>query len=98
MSVVDDFEHVSMVVVYDPSDGHPVHSHTHYYVALNGGKPLDERQLEHKASEFIAAHKRPVDRLAFLHVEPGEIKPDAMYKVEAGKLQLIDVPRPERQK
>jgi hypothetical protein len=98
MNDIGAYEHQSMVVVFEPTDGRIVHSHAHYYVTLGGRKPPDDKQLETKAAELIANRGIAVDRMAFLHLEPGAIKPDAVYGVDTKTRKLVEIPKPQRPK
>ncbi len=96
MEDISGFEHESMVIVYDPGDGHIVHSHTHHYVALGGRQPADQAAMEKEALEHIPQPGIATGKVAFLHVDPSTINRDAVYKVDTQKRQLVEIQKPKR--
>src|SRR5260370_24533395 len=98
MQSISESEHESLIVVYDPADGHIVHSHSHYYVTLPSGQRPDEKALEKEVLEIVSRHGTASSKMALLHVDPRSLKSDTLYKVDTQKRQLVEIPKPERRK
>jgi len=82
-----EFDHWSMVVLYDSHSGAIVHSHQ--VVTTRGGVHPDGPTLEKQALEH-AAHARnaPVQGVAVLHVNPHEFDFHATYAVDVSTKRL----------
>jgi len=90
-------EHESLIIVYDPADGHIVHSHSHYDLTP-GGQRADEKALEKEVLEIVSQHGIATSSVALLHVDPQSVNDSAFYKVDTRKRQLVEAPKPERRK
>ena len=81
------YDHWSMVILYDPKTGDIVH--THQAVTTRGGTHPDQATLEKEAAEHASrASNIPVDRMAFLAVDPREIDLNARYAVDVRNRSL----------
>ena len=90
-----DYEHWSMVVLYDPETGHI--AHTHQVVTSRGGRHPDRKALEAEAAEHASrARKASLGKLAFLHVDPREVDFDVPHVVDVKTGTLQPVPPPDR--
>jgi hypothetical protein len=85
------YDQWSMVVVYDPKTGDILH--THQAVTTRGGTHPDPATLEKEAAGHASRAKNiPVDRMAFLAVDPREIDLDARYAVDLKSRSLLKIP------
>jgi hypothetical protein len=77
-----------MVILYDPKTGDVVH--THQAVTTRGGTHPDNDALEKLAADHASrARNVSVAGMAFLHVDPRAIDPDAHYRVDAKSRSLV---------
>jgi hypothetical protein len=89
-----DYEHWSMVFLYDPQTGDIVH--THQVVSTAGGAHPDRDELEAEAAEQASrARNSSVETLAFLHVDPHKIDLDAYYTVDVKSRSLVKTDPPK---
>lgn len=90
------YDHWSMVVLYDPNTGDILH--THQAVTTRGGTHPDQATLEMEAADHASrVSKIPVDRMAFLAVDPHEIDHGARYTVNVKNRTLLKAaPRARR--
>jgi hypothetical protein len=88
---VQDFEHASTVVVYDPDNGQIVH--IHHCVTSHGGQHPNEEALEKAALEFASRGKAPATKLSVLHVDPSRFKRDTYYQVDTQMRSLVEIPK-----
>jgi hypothetical protein len=81
----------SVVVLYDKDSGEL--AFIHHETTSHGGRHPDQKELERKVVELASRLGRhDTTKLALLHVDPQQIKPDARYKVDVGRQQLVEVP------
>jgi hypothetical protein len=86
--VYGDYEHWSMVAVYDPKTGDIVH--THQVVTMRGGAHPDQATLEKLAADHASrARNISVEGMAFLHVDPRDIDSDGRYSVDVKSRSLV---------
>lgn len=88
--IVGEYEHWSMVVIYDPDSGEI--AHTHQCVTTRGGTHPDKETLEREAMEnFSLGRATPTKKMSLLHVDPRSVKMDAHYKVDIERHSLVEV-------
>lgn len=94
--VFGQYDHWSMVVLYDPKTGDIVH--THQAVTTRGGTHPDQATLEKLAAEHASrVRNTPVEGMAVLTVDPREIDLTARYTVDVKNRTLLKAaPRPRR--
>jgi hypothetical protein len=86
--VFGEYDHWSMVVLYDPKTGDIVH--THQAVTTRGGTHPDQAALEKEAAEHASRlRKAPVEGMAFLAVDPSKIDLNARYTVDLRNRSLV---------
>ena len=77
-----------LVVVYDPEDGRVVHSH--HTVTWRGGEHPAKEEQERAATEHAEAEAGiDPERIAFLHLDPREVDPEALLRVDPKTRTLI---------
>jgi hypothetical protein len=87
----------SAVVIYDVHTGQIVHRHE--VVTLKGGKHPDKQTQERDAHEQLLRIVPDFKgETAMLHVNPADIKPRVVYKVDLAKRVLVEQVRPIRRK
>jgi len=93
--VFGQYDHWSMVVLYDPKTGDILH--THQAVTTRGGTHPDQAALQKEAAEHASRlRKIPADGMAFLAVDPREIDLNARYVVDVKNRSMKAVPRVSR--
>jgi hypothetical protein len=91
---IGEFEHESMVIVYDPATGEIKHTHRHS--VSHGGQPPGEEALGAAALKFASQAGHDVAKASILHVDPRSLKPDAQYKVDTQKRVLVESKHPQK--
>lgn len=77
-----------LVVVYDPEDGRVVH--THHTVTWRGGEHPGKEEQERAATEQTESETgAEPERVAFLHIDPREVDPEAFLRVDLETRSLV---------
>jgi len=85
----------SVVVLYDPATGYI--THMHHSVTMKGGAHPDQATLEKDAFAHLAeAQPQVTAKMAVLHVDPGSLKYDGLYKVDTAKRAMVELPAAPR--
>jgi hypothetical protein len=74
-------------VIYDPANGRVLH--IHHDIALPGGRPAGENEIEAAALGQLRKRGRLTDQLRVLHVKPEELRPDVRYSVDLIEKSLV---------
>ncbi|MGH9813985.1 MAG: hypothetical protein ACRD4T_12700 [Candidatus Acidiferrales bacterium] len=86
-----EIEHRSIVVIYDRSKGNIIH--VHQSLTYRGGQHPDKKTLETDAMEALgqAREGKAPPNLAFLHVDPRNVRAGVEYKVDPRKRALVEI-------
>ena len=74
-------------VIYDPVDGRIIH--VHHDVALPGGRPAGENEIETAAMTQLRKRGRETGGLRVLHAKPEDLRPLVRYKVHRLENRLV---------
>jgi hypothetical protein len=89
-------EEVKICVLYDPKDGHIVH--THEVVTFTGGRRVSDEEVKARAFKNATRRGKDTSNLKALHVSPDKIDRRSTYRVDLKSLTLIEVPRAVRKR
>jgi hypothetical protein len=90
MDVIEGFDEESLVMVYDPTDGHIVHEH--HFVTSRGGVHPDQEAREALALEHARKSGHEISKVAMLSVKSGDFKHGSRYRVDVAQRQLVEHP------
>jgi hypothetical protein len=76
-------------VVYDGDSGSIVH--VHHDIALPGGRPASENEVEDAAMAQVQKRGRHTPRLRLLHVNAEELETRAKYKIDPVREVVVRV-------
>ena len=74
-------------VIYDPASGRILH--VHHDIALPGGRPASENEVEGAAMVQLRKRGSHSEQLQALHVKPDELQPRARYRVDPQRRVLV---------
>lgn len=74
-------------VIYDPASGRILH--VHHDIALPGGRPASENELEEAAMTQLRKRGRLAGQVQALHVKPDELQLRGRYKVDPQRKVLM---------
>jgi hypothetical protein len=85
-------ESIKTCVLYDPSDGHIVH--THQVVILPGARNVGDSEVESRAFAIAKKVGRDVSKVRALHISSKDYAENINYKVDVKSLRLTEIPWP----
>jgi hypothetical protein len=85
---------VKVCVLYDPKDGHIVH--THQVIILEGGRAVDDEEVQARAFRRATRLGKNTSKLKALHVPPKSLHPSTAYRVDLRSLKLVEIRRPQK--